>query len=353
MEKECIKGCPYTTASATDRDKFLVEKLYPLGDKIMDTAPERGSKTTVGLALSVHVGAGEAFLGRKVEQGTVVIIDEETPLASLERWLDRFAWGLGYTGYRQLPIHIFSKEGFRFGTKNTEILSKLRDINPIYTRLDSLLSMLPSGRRGLEENNSTIGVAVRDTLDGMLTPYSTIMLAAHSKKPAALMSFEDMKQAEMVSLVRGHGGIVGEGCDTGMAIFKISQYPEPTRFVILPKPGRTAIPVGEVWVELEEESYGEGYARLKVIEPVEPAPSELELALYHLLSRQGEKTQGELRRAFALQSPRELRQALWAGINRGLVVQTERLTYYGTTTPTMPRGFREIIIPTGIGNIHV
>jgi len=70
----------------------------------------------------------------------------------------------------------------------------------------------------------------------------------------------------MQSIVRGHSSIVGEGCDTGFIIRKISEQPEPTRFYIITKVRRQAIPANRaILVEMKEEQYGNGWARLEKI----------------------------------------------------------------------------------------
>ena len=58
-------------------------------------------------------------------------------------------------------------------------------------------------------------------------------------------------------------------------IKKISEYPSTTRFGIIYRVRRAAVPAAykPVYVEMEEEKYGEGWARLKEISPMSLPPS--------------------------------------------------------------------------------
>lgn len=148
--------------------------------------------------------------------------------------------------------------------------------------------MLPGGRQRIAENDSNIGETIRDDLNRILdaSPVSSTLLAAHSKKPVSQFTIEELKVADMQSLVRGHGSIVGEGCDTGYILRKLSEYPEPTRFAIITKARRQAIPVSRkiVYVEMEEEAYGKGWARLKEVSADVIPPSTYAKAIFKLFA---------------------------------------------------------------------
>jgi len=319
----------------------MIENYLPSGHKIMDTAIEGGQKTSYACGLAVDIASGHCHLGLPAQQGKVMIVDEETPTADLENWLDRFALGLGYGSYKDdLPIYVFSKLGFRFGRKELldKLIEKVIEIQPSLIRMESLIAMLPGGRQGIVENDSGLGVTIRDDLEAILNacPKGTsLMLSAHSKKPCADFSLDDFRKANMVSLVRGHGSIVGQGCDTGIAIKQVSKYPEPTIFVVLIKPRRRAIPIKELWVELKEAEYGKGWARLEKIAPTVPKPSLLERQLYSYLHNEGRTTESKLRNAFSLHPAKAIYNAVMVGIERGIILRTPNGQYYATTCPTM------------------
>ncbi len=250
----------------------------------MDTAPEGSFKTIWGCWLAVCIASGTPVFGHPVNQGNVMIIDEETPKTSLEYHLERFSCGLGLR-YKDLPIYSFSMEGFKFSRK-TEIIKLLKLVNviePVFIRMDSLLAMMPSGRQRISENSDNIGETIRDDLNQLLSEKRCILLSAHSKKYIAELPLDVLREMEMQSIVRGHSSIVGEGCDTGYVIKKISENPKPTRFCIITKIRRQAIPSSYIkYIEMVEQSYGEGWARLEEIPIKKLPPSELAIELFKL-----------------------------------------------------------------------
>jgi len=252
---------------------WLIEDWFPLGHRGMDAAPEGSFKTILGCWFAVSIASGSPIFGHPVLQGNVLMVDEETPESSLDYHLERFSKGLGFR-YQDLPIYKFSMEGFRFGRKGKldELLKLVNSINPVFIRLDSLLAMLPSGRQGQSENDCQLGEMIRDDLIKLLTKERSILLAAHSKKFIADLTLEETIEKEMQSIVRGHSSIVGEGSDTGYIIKKISEHPKATRFCIITKVRRQAIPSDKIkYIEMKEQNYGEGWAILEEI-PIENLP---------------------------------------------------------------------------------
>jgi len=263
---------------------WLVNDLFPSHHKIVDAAVEGGFKTIFGCWVAVKVASGGAVFGHSVEQRPVVIADEETPSEDLERILNRFSQGVGYQTYRELPITVESLKNFRFGRK-TELdrfTEKIARIQPIFIRMDSFIAMLPrspQGRQSLSENSDNSGETIRDDLNSILNVLGngSILLSAHCKKCVAEFSFQEMLKADMITLVRGHGSIVGEGCDTGVVIHPLSRWPNPTRFALILKPRRRPIRSSDkpIYVEMIEQQYGVGPAWLVEIAPtVLPASRE-------------------------------------------------------------------------------
>jgi hypothetical protein len=159
-----------------------------------------------------------------------------------------------------------------------------------------------------------------------------IMITAHFRKSTGDLTYQEVRESSMQGLVRGHGSIVGEGCDTGFAIFNISQTvgsndTTPTRFVIIPKARRRAVPVGEIYVELREEAYGRGWARLERIPPVVIPPSKVALAVASLLSG-SPISQQDINREAALYSRKEKLDAIEELLEHKVIIHgTSPLTY--------------------------
>lgn len=262
-----------------DKDWFI-QDWYPMGHRMMDTAVEGSCKTSHGCWLAVCTAIGKPFLGQEIQQGSVVIIDEETPPSTLEDKISRFALSFGYD-WHELPISIQSMKGFRFARK-TALDWLLRIITkepepPMLLRMDSVIAMLPGFRQGMAENDSNTGIALKDDMDKLLLFAKNISISAHAKKYSTDPPPKVLRSLDMQSVVRGSGSIVGEAADSGLILKKISEYPEPTRYIVITKARRKAIPMSaeDVFVEMEEESYGKGWARLKRIDPIALPPSKI------------------------------------------------------------------------------
>ncbi|MFC2019706.1 AAA family ATPase [Chloroflexota bacterium] len=294
---------------------WLIDGMLPKGHRCMIANCEGGCKTTLLCWIAIRVALGLDVFGLKTKQGAVLMIDEETPRQSLEGKLYRFCLGSGLESRYKIPhLVVRSMRGFRFARANTDTLEIIKKRQPVLITIDTLLACLPSGREGRGENNAETGIAVRDDLNKMLalSPDSTILLAAHSAKHVTYFEIEDYRTAEMQELVRGHGSIVGQACDTGFGLTKISQYPAPLRFAIIPKARREAIPMEETFVEMVEDSYGKGKARLIKTPPVTPLPSRPAIDIFSLFMNGKEEWGAKdiYQKAYGLYLPQEIRLGL-------------------------------------------
>ena len=322
-----------------DAPPWLIDGWIPLGHRVMDTAPEGSYKTIFGCWLAVCIASGTPVFGHHVQRGSVLLVDEETPNSSLVYHLERFAQGLGFR-FDKLPIYVFSMTGFRFGRKTEldKLIRFIRTIEPVFIRMDSMLAMLPGGRQATGENDCHLGEIIRDDLTDMIkaNPACSIMLSAHSKKFTSEMRLEDVRELQMQSLVRGHGSIVGEGCDTGLIVKKIGEYPKPSRFAVITRARRQAIPasVKILHIEMEEQAYGEGWARLKEIPSDELPPTELAKEIYPLFVEKDAKGEYKNRATSgivstcALLSKKECREGIQELVSRKIIVRGRKPQHY-------------------------
>jgi hypothetical protein len=317
--------------------EWIVNNWYPKGGDIVITSPEGSCKTIFGTQLCVCHAAGMPFLGQATTQGRVLIIDEETPEFSLDNWLQRFALGAGVKNWRELPIERIIKTGFRIGRRDEleRVMDIVKRFKPNLVRLESVLAMLPEGREAIEENDSRIGTELRRVTDAIRIYADMTLISAHAKKPTLQWSLSQLKQAEMPSIVRGHGSIIGIACDTGLVLKKISEpidadLSTPLRFVVLTKARRCANAFPDVYVELKEESYGKGWARLERIEPIAIPPSELVCSLANMFIENQDKefTQRMIRERLALRPSKEVWEALNELCARGIARNSSKSFTY-------------------------
>ena len=100
--------CPKTRQDfEPETPPWLIEDWFPLGHRCMDTAPEGSFKTILGCWIAVCIASGTPVFGQPVQQGHVLIVDEETPETSLTYHLERFSMGLDIK-YKDLPLSISS-----------------------------------------------------------------------------------------------------------------------------------------------------------------------------------------------------------------------------------------------------
>lgn len=269
---------------------WIINDWYKGGHRIETPAPEGSFKTIWGCWVSVCIASGNDCIGHRVRQGAALLVDNETPRSSLENHLNRFSQYFGFSSYNELPIHIYPNRDFLFDRKgeldNLEVF--ISALNPVYIHLDSLTSMLPVGRCNLSENTNYLGGVIGRELNSMLGSSNDRVtdLVVHTKKRVAEYSIEELRTSDIQSLVRGHGSIVGQGADSAIILKKISEHPNPTRFCIITRTRREAIPMDSklVYLELKEESYGHGLAHLEQIDPLCLPPSEEAKDIFKLLS---------------------------------------------------------------------
>lgn len=206
-----------------------------------------------------------------------MIVDNETPRGSLENHLNRFAQHFGFKDYSGLPIQIYPNRDFLFDRKVEldKLKIEIKKFNPVYIRFDSLVSMLPLGRNNISENSNYLGGVIGKDLNEILsvTPDAVTDLVVHTKKSANELSIQDLRVIDVSAIVRGHGSIVGQGCDTAVIFKKISEH--PARFCIVTRSRRTAIPMDSklTYLELKETSFGHGSAHLEEIDSQSLPPS--------------------------------------------------------------------------------
>ena len=336
--------------STGDQICYLVEPIFIQGHKIMVAAVEGSAKTWLLTGTAIHVAAGEPLLGMEVNQCSVLMLDEETPIATLKNRLNRLASGLGYQTYEALPIVLRPKREFRFGSKSSlseiaypSIKAALKgstDAKHLLITMDSHIAMLGATTHSHAENQDTAGRRLGETLENIQTfcrdkykVTATVLLATHAKKGVTDYDIEDIKGSEMQELVRGHGSIVGLGCDTGFVLKKISD--NPLRGVLIPKPRREAVPMEEIYWELQEESYGHGWAKLVRIEPVPIPPSELAVRLYSLFKNNPKRVypSQELSRLMTMYDPSDRRLAVYHLQKHKIIVSTAEKPFDYQLTP--------------------
>jgi len=285
--------------------KPLITGFCDVGRRILDAGLEGVSKSLLACHLAVCVAEGdgaEVFNSievagkiipamKVVGGGNVLMVDEDsTSQEDVETKLDRLALGRGFTDrtHLQYRIEVLHKTGFRFGGVHPELIERVRVLLPALLDIDSLVAC--SNRTKHTEHDPHLGLDAAAAIDEIheASPFTTIWMLAHTGKSKAEWDMEDFRAAPMQDLVRGHGSVVGQVCDTGYCHIKLSEKPNPLRFVLIPKIRRdVTLTADPIYCELLEAKGSDGWARIIRIPPITPPPTKVDIFMFRVALKLG------------------------------------------------------------------
>jgi len=288
--------------------KPLITGFCDAGRRILDAGSEGASKSVLAYHLAACVAEGdgtEVFNSIEVEGkiipamkvvggGNVLMVDEDsTSQQDVENKLDRLALGRGFPDRNHLQYHIqvLHKTGFKFGGVHPELAERVRVLLPALLVIDSLVAC--SNRARHTEHDPHLGLDAAAAIDEIheASPFTTIWMLAHTGKSKEGWDMEDYRAAPMQDLVRGHGSVVGQVCDTGYFHLKLSNQPDPLRFVLIPKLRRdVTLAADPIYCELQEAEGSDGWARVIRIPPITPPPTKVDLFMFRVALKQGSTT---------------------------------------------------------------
>lgn len=270
-----------------DKDKlWLIQDWISLNGKLLVSGTQGSSKTWVTLWMAFCIAAGQECFGHLVNQGPVLIVDEETPIDVIENRLDSFANHFNIDGYKKLDITVMSLTGVKWGEKNIYLNDMIETLKPVYISLESLVAMIPP-KGGLSENSPALASMVNSSLINMMKYKATPSLTCHCAKRFTdrELSIEEINEPDitMQTTCSGSGNVVGLTCDTGIYIHKISD--DPLRLAIITKPRRKPVDAKEIkYIELKENEYGGNEAWMELIPPPPTLPIGSSKKIFALLS---------------------------------------------------------------------
>lgn len=125
--------------------RWLVKGLFALGDQAVVAAQPAVGKSFFVEALATSVAYNKPFLGFEVTGGNVLIIDEDTPTATLVNRLSKF--DKAYDGQRPHDIYLHSKEGYEMDNGSlVKLVNSYKDLRLVI--VDCLVSI--SGKADLD-----------------------------------------------------------------------------------------------------------------------------------------------------------------------------------------------------------
>ncbi len=246
--------------------KWLIEGLIPENHTILLLGQPHGGKSWFALSLAISIASGTQFLGKfQSKQGSVIVIDEDTPTDTLQERGERLAKGIGKS-LEELPIKLRSMEGFQLDTSSDvdEIVGEIQSSgDTVLLVLDSLSSM--EGR--WDENRTGDSRKIGDEWKKFKNAGATVMVVHHMSLKKDF-SYED---ADFAKCGMGNTHIVSQS-DTMFGIWNVESNGR-TIFVVRPQSRRASLEINEPFaIELDEGS--DGGAKLVILPEIPKVPSE-------------------------------------------------------------------------------
>lgn len=164
--------------------QWLVDHLIPLGHLIFCLARSSQGKSWFAEALAIKMIFGKDFLGRKVQPGDVLIIDQDTPKDTIQHRLIEF--GKKYRSNPKHKLFLKSHEGLSISNK-----SLLKAIEEHPTAKLIILDSYHSIVGALDTNSTNDTNLACNQLKRHLTPDRTIWVNHHISEKK-LLSLQDL-----------------------------------------------------------------------------------------------------------------------------------------------------------------
>jgi RecA-family ATPase len=174
QEKTDIKVSTIQDVLAAPEVTWLIEDvLYQNSLTILDAYPGKG-KTLLALQMSKAVASGQDFLGSyAVKKGSVLIIDQENPVAELRSRIIQMHINPDY------PIYFMNFSDIKLDNAKSYdlLLNKINEINPSLIVFDSLIRFHNSS-----ENDASEMSIVMERLRAISNAGHTVLVIHHKRK---------------------------------------------------------------------------------------------------------------------------------------------------------------------------
>ncbi len=153
---------------------WLVQDLIPAAGITAISGQPRSFKTWILFEIAIAVSSGEPLFGEYVtEQASVLIVDEESGLARIQRRLTQLH------ADHSLPVYFWALQEFKLEDAHVDMLIAYCQENGIELVIfDSLVRLHSQDENAAGQMAQVSGLLKRCTTQGI-----TILLAHHNKKP--------------------------------------------------------------------------------------------------------------------------------------------------------------------------
>lgn len=222
--------------------RWLVKGLIPLGDGDLLASQPGAGKTFFTQGLATAIAYSKPFLGFDVIGGNVLIVDEDTPTASLNWRLSMFS--NYYQDERQHAIYTHSQEGYTLDT-----LPKL--INSYSNLRLVVIDCLVAISGDLDPDKTVHAAKIGHFLQNIKSKDKTVLVNHHISTHSDLSVEQAMSCLNPQNLVMNNTRIVSAS-DTLYILASPDAGEKLKTLMIRPVSRRTAIPAGMFSASLVE-----------------------------------------------------------------------------------------------------
>lgn len=186
-------------------------------------------KTLTSIQMALCIAAGEPFMGRDVEQGTVLLIEEEGNLAALQEHIRSQAAKLGLLHrLADLPLHIAHRQRFTFDTPAgmVEVEAEIIRCGADVVFIGPLAQVA-----AIDENSNTdMNKVARLATELVARQHIALVLAHHRRKVGQEGPPRSVR--EFMESSRGAGALIG-AADAAIGVSRDPESTEGMLYVLL------------------------------------------------------------------------------------------------------------------------
>jgi hypothetical protein len=186
--------------------EYLIEGLIPARSVGIIVGDSGLGKSALLYQVAVCIAAGVDFLGRKVKQGRVLVMDYENGLGQVDDMVSAITKHLGVSmPTENLLLWNFNDCPSRFGQSGSTAIDLIRDAKPCLVILDSFTAYRPD----IEESNPGATTEIKRFRVLNREYHSSVLGSHHLKKPTDFApSLEDVKPRSWLLQARGAGALI-------------------------------------------------------------------------------------------------------------------------------------------------
>ena len=203
----------------TGKGEYLIESLIAAKSLNIIVGDSGLGKSPLLYQIGVCIAAGVDFLGRRVKQGRVLILDFENGLGQVEEIVSTVSKYLGVTAPPDdLLLWNFNDCPSNFGESGNTAFDLVRDTKPSLVIIDSFTSLYPD----IEDKNSLATTEYKKFREVIRASGCTILGSHHLRKPSAQAgnappSLEDGSVRAWFLQARGARALIN-GSDTRLGV---------------------------------------------------------------------------------------------------------------------------------------